>query len=162
MTCALAVFFGMGGCVNEKPVEPDHLAVGADMPDFSVSGPDGTISKADFAGKRTVIVLFRSTCGDCRREMPKIQQAWEEFGGEGDILFAAISKEEESVVEKYLADSGYTMPYYIDTDGSAFAAFEVSNVPTVYLFGTDGKVAHFAVEKAGQFTGLLKRIEDLK
>ena len=161
LTAAFALAFGMGGCIDEKTTDENHLPMGTPWPEFTVSGPSGTVTEADFDGRRTLIVLFRTTCGDCKRELPGVQKAWERFGGEDGFRLAAISKEDASVVAKYWEDNEYTMPYYIDANGAAFTAFDVNYVPTLYLFCSSGIVAYVAVEKAEQFKNLIEHIEEL-
>jgi peroxiredoxin len=154
----------LAGCISEQRGAKDALPVGAPMPAFSVSGPDGTVTNADLAGVRTVVALFRTTCPDCSREMPNVETAFKRVGGSG-VRFIAISKEDNATVEvpKYWAETGMTMPYYFDPEGAAFTAFDVHFVPTLYLFGSDGKVAYAAVETF-DFSAdeLVKLIEDLK
>ena len=163
-TAALFATMTLAGCISEKKGEKDALPIGATMPEFSVSGPDGTITNADLAGVRTVVALFRTTCPDCSREMPNVEAAFKRVGGSG-VRFIAISKEDNADVEvpKYWADTGMTMPYWFDPDGAAFTAFDVHYVPTLYLFGSDGKVAYAAVETFDfSADGLVELIEGLK
>lgn len=153
----------LAGC--EKPAATDHLPIDTPMPAFSVMKPDGTTvtsTELDLVGNRTVVVLFRTTCPDCRRELPKVEAAFKALGAENDVRFVAISRENPDTVAAYWAaaddGSGYSMPYYIDTDGTAFTAFDITYVPTLYLFGRDGKVAYAAIENAD---GLIDLIEEL-
>ena len=145
---AFAATVSLTACVDDRPVAPGRLPIGTPMPLFSVSSPEGAVSAEDLTGKRTLVVLFRTTCGDCRRELPKVEEAFREVGAESDVRFVAITKEDDhaTVVPEYWDDNGYTMPYYFDPDGSASSAFVVTNVPSLYLFGTDGKVAFAAIE----------------
>jgi peroxiredoxin len=181
---ALALLVGLFsvGCVVDGPDDTIHLPLGAAMPDFRVEGPnnggpDGddpngegqnnVVSKADLIGKRSLILFFRSTCPDCRRELPKIQAAWEALGARQDISqeieFVVISKESDADVSKYWAEKGYTMPRYRDATGAATRAFGVRYVPTLYLFDSDGKVAFAAVETFGfDSNALIEKIEALQ
>lgn len=151
----------LASCVSEKPAGENHLPLGTPLPEFTVSGPSGTIKSSTeyFSEKRTLIVYFRTTCPDCTREMPKVQAAWDEFGEDADFRLAAISRESEKIVADYWAKSGFSMPYYIDTDGSVLNKLAIRYVPTLYLFDTYGKVAYAAVEDA---KGLTELIEGLK
>ncbi len=144
----LVATLSLWGCFAENTTGSTYLPTGSQMPEFSVSGPEGTVSTADLAGGRTLVVLFRSTCADCRRELPKVEEAFRAVGAESDVRFVAITKEENyaTVVPEYWAEMGSTMPYYFDPDGSVFSAFGVTNVPSLYLFGSDGKVSFLAIE----------------
>jgi peroxiredoxin len=165
LTAALLSTMTLAGCVNEKRQGGDSLPVGAAMPEFAVSGPDGSaVSSADLAGAPSVVVLFRTTCPDCSREMPNVEEAYRRVAGSG-VRFVCVSKEDNAIeaVPEYWAQTGMTMPYYFDPAGEVFAAFEVSFVPTLYLFDSAGKMTYAAVETF-EFTvdELVKKIEELR
>ncbi|MDR2894533.1 MAG: redoxin family protein [Alistipes sp.] len=108
-----------------------------------------TITDADLAGAPAVVVFFRTTCPDCSREMPGVEEAFRRVGGsESGIRFVAISREDNAAtaVPEYWQATGMTMQWFLDPEGSATAAFEVKYVPTLYLFGSDGRLVHAAVE----------------
>jgi peroxiredoxin len=154
-----AATLSLVGCINGGEDEiREPLAVGAPMPEFSVTGPSGTISDADFAGKRTVVVLFRSDCPDCQRELPKVEAVFAADDTPADIEFVAISRESEAVVAAYWEEAEYSMPYYIDKGGRAFEAFSVTHVPTLYIFDSDGLLTYVAIEDA---EGLQSQIDRL-
>ncbi|MDR2882387.1 MAG: TlpA family protein disulfide reductase [Alistipes sp.] len=164
LTAALLSTMTLAGCVNEKRHGGDALPPGAAMPGFSVSGPDAAVSSDDLAGAPSVVVFFRTTCPDCSREMPNVEEAFRRVAGSG-VRFVCVSKEDDAavVVPEYWARTGMTMPYYYDPAGGMFTAFGVRFVPTLYLFDSEGKVAWAAVETFG-FTvdELVGRIEGLR
>lgn len=144
----LSVTFLLAGCVIGEDSKQNSLPVGASMPEFSVVDVDNEpFAYESLAGKRALVVFFRSTCGDCKRELPLVETAYRAVKDQEDFRLVAITKEANAatVVADYWGEQGYTMPWYID-DGMAFTGFEVERVPTLYLFGTDGKVAFVAVE----------------
>lgn len=163
------MFLGIGlaalaGCVREKPGAKTHLDIGDPMPEFTATGPWGSISKADLAGKRALVVVFRSSCGDCRRELPKIEGAFKAISAaDPEVRFVAVSKEAAETVATYWTGSGYAMPYFLDESGGVYDSFEVSNVPTLYLFDSEGKVAFLAVETftfdEAELIGLVEQLQ---
>jgi peroxiredoxin len=161
--CALLSTLALAGCVGEKKNggEINSLSVGMPMPAFSVANPDGsTVSSDDLAGERSVIVFFRTTCPDCSREMPNVNEAYAQLIGSG-VRFVTISKEDNAAtaVPEYWKATNMLMPWYLDPAGDAFTAFGVGYVPTIYLFGSDGKVAHVEVETFGfSVEGLIEMI----
>ncbi len=164
LTAALLSTLTLAGCVNEKRPGGDALPVGAAMPAFSVSGPEGSaVSSTDLAGGPSVVVFFRTTCPDCSREMPGVEQAFRRVAWSG-VRFVCVSKEDNATtaVPQYWADTAMTMPYYFDPSGEVFTAFEVGFVPTLYLFDSGGKVVFAAVETF-EFSvdELVARIEEL-
>ena len=163
ISVALLSTLTLAGCIDEKR-SCGALSVGAQMPAFSVTGPEGTVTSTDLAGVRSVVVFFRTTCPDCSREMPNVEQAFRRVAGSG-VRFVTISKEDNAttVVPEYWEQTGMTMPYYYDHSGDVFTDFEIQCVPTLYLFGSDGKVAWAEIETF-EFSvdELVKKIEELK
>jgi peroxiredoxin len=143
----LAAATMLAGCFSEKKNGSDSLPLGAQMPEFSVSGPSGTMTSNQLKGTRSVVVFFRTTCPDCSREMPNVETAFKRVAGSG-VRFVAVSKEDDAVtkVPEYWEATGMTMPWYLNPTGEMFTAFDIHFVPTLYLFGSDGKVAYSAVE----------------
>ncbi len=138
----------LSGCVAGGEPALKSLPIGASMPEFSVVDVDNEpFAYESLAGKRALVVFFRSTCGDCKRELPLVETAYRAVKDQEDFCLVAITKEANAAtaVPTYWTNNGFTMPWYID-DGMAFTGFEVERVPTLYLFGTDGKVAFVAVE----------------
>lgn len=161
---AATVMLVGAGCFSErKSGGDDSLALGSPMPQFSVSGPEGTITDGDLAGTCSVVVFFRTTCPDCSREMPNVEAAFKRVAESG-VRFVAVSKEEdaETAVPEYWEATGMTMPYRFDPSGAMFEAFDVSRVPTLYLFGSNGKLVYAAVETF-EFSAnkLVEMIEEL-
>jgi thiol-disulfide isomerase/thioredoxin len=137
------------GCVSEEPVDHSdaHLPLGTPMPQFAVSGPTGALSGANLSGEKTLIVLFRSTCPDCRRELPKVDAAYKAIGGEeAEVRIVPVSQEDTATVEAYWNEAGYSMPWYVAADPEVFPAFGVQYVPTLYLFDSEGRIAFASVE----------------
>lgn len=152
----------LAGCLscigeNEDGVK-NYVVEGDEIPSFTVTHGSGSgkveFKPSDFAGMRSAIVLFQSSCGDCQREMPKVFEAWDELRKEGDFQLIAISRAESaSTVGNYWSSETSTkppfgdMPYYLDPDRSVFNKFANSYVPRIYLVGPDGKVQYMAIEK---------------
>lgn len=149
MLCSLS-------CVrdNENAYEAtSHVKVGDEVPDFTLSNGEGTVSKATLAGKKTLLVLFSTTCGDCQRVLPAIEGAWKMLKDEPDVVVITISREEKAeVVGAYWAEAQFTMPYYLDEDRSIFKKFASAYTPRVYLINPQQRVTEMHVETL-QITG---------
>ncbi len=147
LSILLAALF-LSGCVAGGEPKLKSLPVGTPMPVFSVDNGDEVVSNDDLAGKRTLIVFFRTTCPDCKRELPLIETAYKAVSAQEDFRLVAVTMENnaDTVVPEYWTNNGFTMPWYIDDYGTAFSSFEIERVPSLYLFGSDGKVAFAAIE----------------
>ena len=124
------------------------IEVGDRVPQFSAEGLDGTsFNSTSFTGKRSLLVLFVTTCPDCRRELPQIEWVRSQTKDNPNILMAAISREEEkSVVQDFWESEGFSIPVYLDPDRSIFSKFAGSTVPRIYIINKSGVVEWMAIE----------------
>ncbi len=86
----------VSSCVNEKEdvgMQPDAVEVGDMLPEFTVVMNDGrTVESGSLQGHPSFILFFNTACGDCRRELPLVQQMYERYGADGRMVFMAISR----------------------------------------------------------------------
>ena len=61
-------------CIHEElpPAGGFALEEGDPLPEFSISNPDGTVSKKDLKNKFALIIFFSTTCSDCQKAFPDI------------------------------------------------------------------------------------------
>jgi thiol-disulfide isomerase/thioredoxin len=158
LLCAVVCLWG---CISEEEEQVvNRVKVGDVVPSFAVLSADGVSGEgfepSDFEGRRSVVVFFQTTCGDCRREMPKIHEAWLHFAdnsADPEVRFILISRGENAATVAEYWTSATTgkpsfapMPYYLDPNREAFNKFANSYVPRLYLVGTDGRVKFMAIE----------------
>ncbi|MBD5341056.1 MAG: TlpA family protein disulfide reductase [Bacteroides sp.] len=131
----LLVVMGLTACVTEEDEPVWSLQVGEHLPEFSIVMNDGrTVTTQSLAGKRSVIVFFTTTCSDCRRELPRYQEWYNQIISSGDdVNFICISREEGAdAVSTYWKEHDFTMPYSPQSDRAVYNLFASSGVPRVY------------------------------
>lgn len=130
------------GCVTEDDPSGPSLKVGDMLPDFSVELTDGTIvSNSSLRGKIGVIVFFNTDCGDCRKELPVIQQLWETYKDDSEVVIAPISRAESaSHVQAYWNENGLTMPYSPQDTKEVYQLFASSVIPRIYISNPSGVI----------------------
>lgn len=163
----LLIIPALHACITEKrDVVVNYVNENDPVPSFSVRTPHDAnpvaYTASDFIGKRSLIVFFWTPCGDCRREMPKIHEVWEQFKNDGDFQLVAVSRGESAqTVADYWSDSGYSgMPYYLDPDRSAFAQFANNTVPRLYLIGREGLISHMEIERFSPTQEIIELINE--
>lgn len=180
ITLLLAVV--LAGCVKEGGSDAkEKIRIGDEVPVFTVdnwlTGDDfRQYSSTELVGvgstkMPTLIVFFNSTCPDCQREMPKIQQVYDALPDYPDFRLVTIGRDETPAsVEGYWNSvdgskgkgTQFTMPWYVDPDREVYNMFADTYIPRLYLVDTNGKVVWKAVEKLDITTGeLIAMIEEM-
>ena len=73
----------------EEPAE-EIVTVGDALPQFSVQLSDGGVfDTATLGGRPSLIIFFNTTCPDCQRTLPEVQEVYETYKSE--LTFVAIS-----------------------------------------------------------------------
>lgn len=140
------------GCIHEEEDLPseviNHVATGDPVPAFTVSdGHGNSFSSEQFIGKRSLLLLFHTDCGDCRRELPKIEQVWQMIQGDDDYQVVAIARREERAsIDRYWQANGLTLPTYLDPEREVFDLFANSTIPRLYIINTKGEISWMGIE----------------
>ena len=129
----------------------EYVKVGDRVPAFSVEtvladGSTATFSTARLTGE-TVIVLFNTSCSDCQRELPRMNDYYLQHCGDKGFQMVAISREEgaESVAA-YWKEQGLSIPYSAQTDRRIYNLFATSVIPRTYFCSADGIITQILVE----------------
>ena len=102
------------------------LAWAGSLPRFSLSDTSGRIhTRADWAGKRAVVLLFVSTdCPVSNRYVPEMNRIASTYGPRG-VAFYAVQGDATMPLDEvraHVQEFGYTFPYLIDPE-EALAAY---------------------------------------
>ena len=124
-------------CIQD-PDEPPatSLSPGDSCPLFSVTLLDGSvITTHDLLGKTSVLVFFNTSCGDCRRELPVIQEVYDRINTEGkEVVFLCIARDQDkSSVENYWQENGLTLPVSPQTGREVYNLFASAVIPRIYI-----------------------------
>ena len=130
---SLGIALLSGGCVNDD--EPDIrslVAVGDRLPQFEVVMNDGrTVATADLAGSKAVVVLFTTSCYDCRNYLPVVESLHRERPALPIICIAR--SEDASALKAYWKANGLTVDYSAQTDAAVYSLFATGGVPRTYI-----------------------------
>ena len=119
------------------------LPASGGSPDISLldlKGETHTLTEVR-AGKPAVLVFWATWCGHCRREIPKIQEAWRKYGQAG-IAFLAINpgvRDSPASVQRYVEKYSLSYPVYFDPHQLSRSAFGLRGTPTIILLDGTGK-----------------------
>lgn len=131
-----AIMLPLGGCVLDDDVRPRSLGAGDRLPEFTVVMSTGdTITTASLAGHTSVITFFSTACEDCRRELPRLQQAMEQYP---HVKFICIARQEsDKTIDAFWRSHGLTLPYSPQPDRAIYSLFAESIIPRIYVSGPD-------------------------
>lgn len=106
-----------------------------------------------------VVNFWFTTCPPCRREMPVLQQAFEEYGN--DINFVGINvMDSVSTIRDFTSELGVTYDMLRDQSGDFTTTNGVSAFPTTLFVDSTGRIVQ---QISGELTSALitRAIHDL-
>lgn len=132
----------LSGCINEE-TEVLELETGDGLPDFRVEMSDGSIvSDESLKGRVSCVVFFHTTCPDCQKTLPVIQDIYEAYADKG-VGFTLISREQpKDEIDAFWNEKGLNMPYSAQTDRKIYSKFAQSRIPRVYICDKDGIIRY--------------------
>lgn len=130
---------------EERQIEATTLVkVGQVAPDFSVEMLDGrTIKLSELRGKVVMLCFWATWCPPCRQEMAHLQEGViDHFAGK-DLVVLPISRgEKREVVEKFIADNGYTFGVGLDPERAIYDMYASNFVPRTFIINKAGRVVY--------------------
>lgn len=159
-----ALYF-LTSCVKDNESDDEiinYVQVGDMVPDFTVDDGEGSsFTSEDFIGKKSILVFFHTTCPDCQRELPVIEEAWQQIKDRPEYQVITIARKESKVdVDMFWDKERFTMLKYQDPERKVFDLFASSTIPRIYLIDTNGIIHWMAIERLETSAGqLIKRLE---
>ena len=129
---------------------------GITVPYFNLIDRDGKVIKTDNTiGKVVVFNFWFASCPPCIKEIPELNEVYEKYKDNKDIVFAAITFEKEERILKF--QKKYNLKYPIVGKESAFSQ-EITRgaYPTNVIIKRDGTVQEYI---SGGMTGIGLQIE---
>lgn len=146
---ALVILVAGGAWIWVSSIPADALAelrtpapaVDHPAPDFTaplLSGESFSLSAA--RGTPVVLNYWATWCGPCRREMPALQQAAENYGGR--VQFLGVNQgEKPEAIAPFIEEFGITFPIVLDQEQAVGAdLYNVKGLPTTFFIDAEGTV----------------------
>lgn len=129
---------------------------GITVPYFNMIDRDGNVIKTDNTkGKVVVFNFWFASCPPCIAEIPELNEVYEKYKNNEDIVFAAITFEKEDKIAKF--QKRFHLKYPIVAQQGAFSQ-EISRgaYPTNVIIKRDGTVQEYI---SGGMRGIGAQIE---
>lgn len=118
--------------------------------DFSLDGMDGsTLNFEEQRGKVIFINFWATWCAPCIAEMPSIENLYEEFKDNPNVVFAMINVESNrSKAKKFINKKEFTFPIYYPNATRIPGVYSSDGIPTTYVINKDGYIVYTKVGMA--------------
>lgn len=119
-----------------------NIQNGNSAPPFSLKALDGKeYSLESLLGRGPVLVaFFKISCPVCQFTFPFLQRIADRFAGK-TVTVIGISQDDARSTAEFNQEFGIKFPVLLDEQGyPASNAYGLTNVPTIFLIGNDGKV----------------------
>lgn len=143
MLCLVAA--GLWSCISEPMDTGEYgtkLFVGDTIPPFKVvTLSNDTITRDNRQAGTLVILFFHTECGDCQKELPRMEEAYRQH--QNDSLWQLIcigrSEPKEQVV-RYWQQQQFTMPVSPQNNRLVYERFAHSGVPMLYIVDRKNRI----------------------
>ncbi|WP_179885022.1 peroxiredoxin [Bacillus sp. AFS015802] len=109
--------------------------------DFKLETLNGdSITLSDLKGKKVILNFWATWCPPCKEEMPVIQEFYEKYGKDVEVL--AINIDPQYNVKEYQKAMGLTFPILLDRQDKINNAYDILTVPTTYIINEQGIIIH--------------------
>lgn len=138
---------------------------GRPAPDFELTAFNGEFngqrfSLQDMRGQIVVLNFWASWCVECDKEMPLLEQAWNDYRDQGVWLIGVDYLDIDSEGLAYLDRFGTTYPNGPDIGSRIFQDYQCTGVPETFFIDKEGMIQHVQIGPLTQpqLYGLLDRL----
>jgi peroxiredoxin len=133
-------------------------------PDFTLLTPEGeSVTLSDLRGQAVLINFWASWCGPCRREMPAMQQVYDDLKDEGFVVLAVNTTYNDSVSKAmaFLDEYDLTFTTLMDISGEVSQLYQLRATPTSFFVDPDGVIQEVVLGGPMAEALLRTRVENL-
>ncbi|WP_062046716.1 thiol-disulfide oxidoreductase ResA [Bacillus sp. JCM 19034] len=115
--------------------------VGDESINFALTDLNGErVELSDFEGKGVFLNFWGTFCPPCEKEMPIMEELYDEYKEKGVEIIAVNVNEPKLTVERFASRYNLTFPIVIDKGRSVTNAYGVHPLPTTILINEHGFV----------------------
>ena len=99
-----------------------------------------TVNLHDYRGRFVLLNFWATWCSPCLKEMPDLENAYNEMGQEKLVVLAVGMGESVAKIKAFFNKYGFTFPLLADNRMKITKLYGVRNIPVTYLIDPDGVV----------------------
>jgi peroxiredoxin len=133
----------LAGAVSLMRILPGSGAhTGESAGEFQLTDLGGTpVSLAAMRGKVVLLTFWATWCGVCRRELPDLENLYQNLKGHDDFAVVTINLDQQSEsVPPFVRKNDYQFPVLLDADNRVSTAYDVSGIPANFIIDRAGKI----------------------
>lgn len=114
-------------------------------PGLDLRGIDGKRYRlSDYQGKVLLVNFWATWCPPCIKEMPTLQQVWEQLGGDDFQVLAVNLGESEETIRRFmdLFEPQLQFPILLSDDQSLTEVWRIQALPMSYIVDREGRWAY--------------------
>ena len=110
-------------------------------PDFTLKDLDGNdVSLEDFLGQIVFIDFWAAWCPPCKKELPILQETFDNYSSEGVVFLAISTDKDTSKVKPFINENNYK--FTVLFDNGMKKAYDVAGIPTVFIVDQEGIIRY--------------------
>jgi peroxiredoxin len=160
----------IGGYFIYSGTRPPAVVEGSQAPEFTFPLLDGgEASLSDYRGKVVLVNMWATTCIECLKEMPLMEEKYRELAGQPfEILAVSTDPEGAEVVRPFLENIGenefddpeaLSFPILLDTENTVGDLYQTRKYPESFIIDKEGKVVAIVLGRLEDFDFFL--VEEL-
>jgi cytochrome c biogenesis protein CcmG, thiol:disulfide interchange protein DsbE len=131
-----------------------------EAPSFRLSRLDtsGHLELASLRDKVVLINFWATWCDPCKRELPRLQRAWQQYRGR-DVVFVGVDAQDfDDGARKAIRKYGMTYPVVYDGSGKVLGRYGGLPLPKTFVIDRRGRIVdyHYGELSDGDIERLLK------
>lgn len=129
----------------KKLLPPSPPAIGDEAAEIILPNVEGEIMKlSDLKGKVVLIDFWASWCGPCRREMPNVVAAYNQYRDKGFTVYSISLDGDKARWQNAIKQDGMVWPYHVSElkkwDSKAARDYFVRGIPATFLVDERGVI----------------------